>query len=362
MALSSAVTSTVQLSPNFTTANRSLSDIRALLIHWWDTPSAGATHAGVVSWFNNRSSQVSAHYVCSANRVTQQVREKDIAWHAGPANRTSIGLELSPYCTDGDYQTAAELIARIWTRAGREIPLQPHSQHMSTQCPGNWDLARLARMARAIRSGGSAPASGGSSSGSSSSGSSSNTTGVTGRFLRVTAQNQANLRSGPGENHGVIGTAQRGVLLRRNPSRDTANWYGVGDRWFIGKSVASPVRAEGSSVLVIGDWPGRRMPINGTETFELNQAWRELLARIGISKGSRASMMRAWLTDRGYGPGNPSDLQRYLNANVSRPRGVAALRVDGVRGNLTRAMEKRFLNSQIQHLGSKYPQHYRHTP
>lgn len=169
MALSPSVTSTVQLSPNFTTGNRALSDIRALLIHWWDLPSAGATHAGVVSWFMNRSSQVSAHYVCSANRVTQQVREKDIAWHAGPANTNSIGLELSPYCTDDDYQTAAELIARIWTRAGREIPLEPHRQHMQTQCPGNWDLARLARMARAIYSGGSEPASGGSSSGSSSS-------------------------------------------------------------------------------------------------------------------------------------------------------------------------------------------------
>jgi hypothetical protein len=360
MALSSAVEFTVQLSPNFTTANRSLSGIRALLIHWWDTPSAGATHGGVVSWFMNRTSQVSAHYVCSANRVTQQVREKDIAWHAGFANRDSIGLELSPYCTDDDYQTAAELIASIWERAGREIPLEPHRQHTQTQCPGNWDLARLRRTARTVPSGGSAPATGGSGSSGGSSKS-----GVTGRFLRVTAQNQANLRSGPSESHTVIGTADRGALLRRNPSRDTSHWYGVGDRWFVGKSAASPVRAEASSVLVIGDWPGRRMPENGTNTFELNMAWRELLARTGIDNGTRTAMLQRWLRDRGYNPGpldgkegtqTISALQRYLTANGHQPGAV-----DGKRGPATRAAEKRFLNSQIQYLVSKYPQAYRHS-
>ncbi|PRZ15134.1 N-acetylmuramoyl-L-alanine amidase [Nesterenkonia sandarakina] len=150
MALSKAVTRRVQLSPNYTTANRSLASIRAILIHWWNVPSAGATHGGVVSWFMNKDSKVSAHYVCSANLVTQQVREKDIAWHAGPANRDSIGLELSPYCTAGDYQTAAELIADIWKRAGRIITLEPHRAHMATACPGDWDLGRLHRMALAI--------------------------------------------------------------------------------------------------------------------------------------------------------------------------------------------------------------------
>lgn len=213
---------------------------------------------------------------------------------------------------------------------------------------------------------GSTPATGGSSGGSSSSGAS----GVTGRFLRVTAKTRANLRSGPGENHSVIGTADRGALLRRNPARDTNGWYGVGDRWFIGSSVASPVRAEASNALVIGDWPGRQMPINGSNTFELNRGWQELLARIDIRKGNRTSMWQRWLRDRGFNPGpidgiegplTISALQRYLNANAPRPGSVRALVVDGKRGDLTRASEKRFLNSQIQHLGSKYPQEYRHT-
>lgn len=153
-----SVTRSFQQSPNYTKANRSLASITALLIHWWNVPSAGATHGGVVSWFLNEASKVSAHYVISAGRLTQQVKEKDIAWHAGPANPRSIGLELSPYCTEADYQTAAETIADIWRRAGRIIPLQPHRQHMQTACPGDWDLAKLHRMALAIYRGTSSPA------------------------------------------------------------------------------------------------------------------------------------------------------------------------------------------------------------
>lgn len=88
--------------------------------------------------------------MCSADKVTQQVKEKDIAWHTRPANPDSIGVELSPYCTDEDYQTAAETIADIWNRAGRIIPLEPHRKHMQTECPGNWDLSPLHRLALAI--------------------------------------------------------------------------------------------------------------------------------------------------------------------------------------------------------------------
>lgn len=153
-----SVTRSFQQSPNYTKGNRSLASITAILIHWWNVPSAGATHGGVVSWFLNRASKVSAHYVISAGRLTQQVREKDVAWHAGPANPRSIGLELSPYCTEADYQTSAETIADIWRRAGRIIPLQPHRQHMQTACPGDWDLAKLHRMALAIYRGTSSPA------------------------------------------------------------------------------------------------------------------------------------------------------------------------------------------------------------
>lgn len=197
-------------------------------------------------------------------------------------------------------------------------------------------------------------------------------TGVAGRFLRITADERANIRSAPNSTRdNVVGRVARGHLVRRDSSRDTQHFYGVGGRWFVSKTVATPVRAEASCSLVVGDWPGRNHPVNGNNTYELNRSWQELLARIGIQKGNRTAMWQRWLKSRGYDPGlidgiegplTISALQRYLNDNVTRPAGVAPLVVDGVRGALTRAMEKRFLNRQIDHLGSKWPQHYRHTP
>ncbi len=205
---------------------------------------------------------------------------------------------------------------------------------------------------------GSAPASGGEDV-------------VSGRFARITAQTRANIRSAPDSTvDNTVGTVPAGHLVRRDLSRDTTHFLGVGDRYNVGRSVAEPVDAPASSALVVGDWPARRLPVNGVNTYELNRSWQELLARIDIQQGNRTSMWQRWLRDRGYDPGpldgkigplTVSALQRYLNANAPRPAGVAALVVDGVRGDLTRAMEKRFLNNQIQNLGSMWPQHYRHT-
>lgn len=191
-------------------------------------------------------------------------------------------------------------------------------------------------------------------------------TGVAGRFLQTRPGGTVNIRSSPDSrgSGNIVGTVRGGELVRRDSSRDTSHFYGVGDSWYVGKSVATPVRADGRNTLVIGDWPGRRMPLNGTNTFELNEAWRELLARVNIARGSRVAMIQRWLTQKNYNPG-PVDgiagkrtyraLQRYLNANVSQAR----LTVDGIRGAQTRIAEKRFLNGQIRYIGSKWPQHYR---
>lgn len=45
-------------SPNYTKGSRSLNSINKLLIHWWNVPSAGVTHGGVVSWFLNPTAKV----------------------------------------------------------------------------------------------------------------------------------------------------------------------------------------------------------------------------------------------------------------------------------------------------------------
>ena len=128
--------------------------IDAITIHHWG--SMGQSFMGVVNYLASKNErESSAHEVIESGRVAIIVNHKDAAWHAGntTGNRTTIGLELRPEATDGDYQTAAERIADLRKFYKRDLPLIPHKYWKKTLCPGKWDLARLDRMARAIQGG-----------------------------------------------------------------------------------------------------------------------------------------------------------------------------------------------------------------
>jgi hypothetical protein len=60
------------------------------------------SYAGTISWFQNCSAQVSAHYVIrsSDGQITQMVYEKDKAWHVGTENGYTIGIEHEAYLND----------------------------------------------------------------------------------------------------------------------------------------------------------------------------------------------------------------------------------------------------------------------
>lgn len=122
--------------------------LESITIHHWG--ERGQTHDGVVNFFVGGSKQTSAHFVVSAGRVNCIVTPWDAAWHAGNAtgNVTSIGLELRPEATDGDYKTAASLIRYLRQAYKVDFPLIPHRQWQSTECPGVWDLKRLDQIAR----------------------------------------------------------------------------------------------------------------------------------------------------------------------------------------------------------------------
>jgi N-acetylmuramoyl-L-alanine amidase CwlA len=156
MAFSSSTKRSFRQAPHYTAGNYQKDMI---VLHWWDLPSKRPTFDGVVSWFFNPASGVSIHYQVEANRVLQMVREKDMAWHAGnlPANRRSIGIEINPRLSDGDYETAAEVIADIWKRRGK-LPLRRHREFTGTTCPGTLDVNRLYRLAEALYSGKATPA------------------------------------------------------------------------------------------------------------------------------------------------------------------------------------------------------------
>ena len=139
-------------SPNQNARNRKIAGITA---HWWGRPS-GQDPLGVVSWLCDKRAGTSAHYVVSENTVWCIVDPDRRAWHAGnsKANHDQIGIELDPNMSRraATEKTAAALIADLRSVYGN-LPLSPHRRWTSTECPGNWDLGRLDRLARGVKPG-----------------------------------------------------------------------------------------------------------------------------------------------------------------------------------------------------------------
>ena len=137
-------------SPNQNARNRKIAGITC---HWWGTPT-GQNPEGIVSWLCDKRAGTSAHYVVSENTVWCIVDPDRRAWHAGnsKANHDQIGIELDPNmsCRAATEKTAAALIADLRAVYGN-LPLSPHRRWTSTQCPGNWDLGRLDRLARGAK-------------------------------------------------------------------------------------------------------------------------------------------------------------------------------------------------------------------
>lgn len=139
-------------SPNFTSGNNGR---KMIIIHWWDAPENNPSYEGTISTLCNPNRGASAHFVATGTgrRVACLVNLGDTAWHAGTSNPAtnpnpiSIGIECDPRCRDEDYDVVAELIANIRSACG-DLPLRGHKEFVATRCPGNWDLARLDKLAR----------------------------------------------------------------------------------------------------------------------------------------------------------------------------------------------------------------------
>ena len=95
------------------------------------------TYAGCISWFQNPSANVSAHYVIrsSDGQITQMVCESAKGWHVGSENAYTIGIEHEGFVndptwlTDSMYESSADLVKDI-TNSGYGIP--PLSAYKST--------------------------------------------------------------------------------------------------------------------------------------------------------------------------------------------------------------------------------------
>lgn len=109
---------------NYSDYSRGRGDISKVVIHTME-----GTYAGSISWFQNCSASVSAHYNIrsSDGEITQMVQEEDVAWHAGhwDTNKASIGIEHEGYVsqpdtwyTDAMYRASAALVRDICDRYG----------------------------------------------------------------------------------------------------------------------------------------------------------------------------------------------------------------------------------------------------
>lgn len=122
--------------------------VQYIVIHHWDDPAKNPTFDGVLAWFKNPNSWVSAHYVVEAGRAACMVNESDTAWHAGDGdmNRCSIGIECNPRASDADLQTLLELLAEL-KRRYPHAKIIGHKDIVSTGCPGRY-YARLEELRR----------------------------------------------------------------------------------------------------------------------------------------------------------------------------------------------------------------------
>ncbi len=89
-------------SPNYSSRNSVA--ISAVTIH-----TVQGSYAGCISWFQNTSSGVSAHYVVrsSDGQITQMVLESNKGWHVGSENPYTIGIEHEGYVNNAAWYTTA---------------------------------------------------------------------------------------------------------------------------------------------------------------------------------------------------------------------------------------------------------------
>ena len=96
--------------------------VNIIVMHDIEGPAMSA-----VRWFQNPVAQVSSHYVVAADgTVYQQVKERDVAWHAGnrEINARAVGIEQEGFAyrpgwfSSQMYESSARLVRDITTRHG----------------------------------------------------------------------------------------------------------------------------------------------------------------------------------------------------------------------------------------------------
>ncbi|SCF69309.1 peptidoglycan-binding protein [Streptomyces sp. Ncost-T10-10d] len=126
------------------------------------------SYAGSISWFQNPTAEVSAHYVVrsSDGQITQMVRDSDTAYHARGQNASALGIEHEGFIddpswfTDTMYRSSAALTRHLCDRYG--IPKDRAHIIGHSEAPGNdhtdpgpyWDWNRYMQLVGGSTGGG----------------------------------------------------------------------------------------------------------------------------------------------------------------------------------------------------------------
>ncbi|MFF2410966.1 peptidoglycan-binding protein [Streptomyces sp. NPDC058092] len=126
------------------------------------------SYAGSISWFQNPTAEVSAHYVVrsSDGQITQMVRDSDTAYHARSQNSSALGIEHEGFIddpswfTDTMYRSSAALTKHLCDRYG--IPKDRAHIIGHSEAPGNdhtdpgpyWDWNRYMQLVGGANGGG----------------------------------------------------------------------------------------------------------------------------------------------------------------------------------------------------------------
>ncbi|MGW7359312.1 peptidoglycan recognition protein family protein [Streptomyces sp. NPDC054802] len=264
------------------------------------------SYAGAISWFQNPSSNVSAHYVIrsSDGEITQMVRNRDTAWHARSANSSSLGIEHEGWVdnpswfTDTMYRSSAALTKHLCDTYGipkdrahvtghNELPDNDHTD------PGpHWNWTYYMQLV-----GGTS----GSVDGISFSSYPTLTSGATGAHVKALQTLLKAQSFDPGAVDGQFGPATLSAVKAFQTSRKLAADGTVGPKTW-------------TALLSAGDRPTLRQGSTGEAVKRLQRALTAALGKTVTIDGS-------------FGPGTDSAVRSYQSS-----RGLVA---DGIVGTGT---------------------------
>lgn len=103
-------------------------------VHYVNEQAEEKAYEGVVKWFSEPQTQVSAHFVypgsAKPNEITQMVAYKDYAWAEAAYNRTSVEIECADAIWQGRDPAGLEQLAHITGYLLHKFELKPeHAIH-----------------------------------------------------------------------------------------------------------------------------------------------------------------------------------------------------------------------------------------